>query len=250
MNLRCIVSVAMTLLCVSMAFAQLEEEVLIAEFKPTSFDGWVYNRKGATLSTTYIADYNVSFFNEESMGNLSLTSPLIEFAGHSKVRVKFDWRTETYNQSYFSLYRASPMVEFVDTDGNVAVSAEYKLTTALRTTSVSIDVDLPSDGKMQFRLSAPQADVNNAGAVKKVQIFGIGQSGIDAVEDERAMVEAAGNGMLRITGAQGKSVTIVDLFSGREVVVIGRCSAVESVNLGRGLYACRIGTGCVKVMVR
>ena len=106
MNLRCIVSVAMTLLCVSMAFAQLEEEVLIAEFKPTSFDGWVYNRKGATLSTTYIADYNVSFFNEESMGNLSLTSPLIEFAGHSKVRVKFDWRTETYNQSYFSLYRA------------------------------------------------------------------------------------------------------------------------------------------------
>ena len=39
MNLRCIVSVAMTLLCVSMAFAQLEEEVLIAEFKPTSFDG-------------------------------------------------------------------------------------------------------------------------------------------------------------------------------------------------------------------
>ena len=49
MNLRCIVSVAMTLLCVSMAFAQLEEEVLIAEFKPTSFDGWVYNRKGATL---------------------------------------------------------------------------------------------------------------------------------------------------------------------------------------------------------
>ncbi len=141
----------------------------VAIFNTASYEGWTYTRSNIELNNNSITQHQIGL-----RGDYKLISPQLDCSGLDSLHVTVEYWTGKSN------YTASKLaMNFTLTD--VASNSSITTTTQAKAGQASQDMiaKMPVVGNdVTITLSAPNADVNNFGAVIQVVITGTSNEAI------------------------------------------------------------------------
>lgn len=150
---------------------------LLTQFDLNHYDGWNYTRSGFVLNAANISNINkgVQLFKASNGTDYTLVSPQVDCSGYDTLQIGIDWFTPTctYNEQY-SLTKSSPVVELLDTEGQVLVQHTELLTDVQIEHQLQVKLALPAGSTaLSVRLAAWTADYNSPGQVRSVVVYGL-----------------------------------------------------------------------------
>jgi len=160
------------LLVVALASLTSSAGNVLAQFDLNHFEDWTYTRPGYDMTRPDIGANRINLYKDNVGVDYTLISPLIEKGGAQAITVDIEAYSQTYDDSKYNAYKASPTIELLDSAGNVVNSVFYKFETEEleRFINIRFDLSVCPSNSFKVRLACWNADVDTPLSVKRVLI--------------------------------------------------------------------------------